>query len=110
MREATKRPPRFGCSCGRKWDGLAECHCAGGPGDPGCHLHFLSVAGFDQHRVAMRCYTLDELRERPSKKAALGVQRMYETTRMHGPVWVTALRPTKEAPDEFVERWRAGDG
>jgi hypothetical protein len=30
--------------CGRKWQGLRECHCYG------CHLHFTSVTGFDAHR------------------------------------------------------------
>lgn len=81
-----RRPPRFGCSCGRRWSGLAECHC------DSCHLHFLSVTGFDAHRFALRCRSIEELRERP-KNAASGVQRMYETQRMHGTVWVTSMMP-----------------
>lgn len=47
------------CRCGARWVGANLCHCSV------CHLTFMSLGGFDKHRVgrvdATRCRTPDEL-------------------------------------------------
>lgn len=81
--------PRFNCTeCGRGWAGLAECHCAT------CHLHFLSVSGFDRHRLNFECLPVAEL-ERISEKT--GRPRMVRLRRMHGDVWVERAGRPPEA-------------
>lgn len=44
--ERLKRAP-WHCDCGRRWDGLAQVHCAAAL----CHRHFGSVSAFDLHRA-----------------------------------------------------------
>jgi hypothetical protein len=47
------------CGCGARWAGENLCHCSV------CHLTFMSVSGFDKHRVGpvgqTRCRTPEEL-------------------------------------------------
>ena len=88
------KPPPFGCECGRRWGGLAECHCAE------CHLHFLSVTGFDRHRwhrIGKRgdvvewesgCSAPREM----LKLGRNGKPRMVPAERLYGTVWVSSLR------------------
>ena len=48
--------------CGGTWSGFAACHC------PTCHLNFVSVNAFDDHRIgdyepnSRRCLTVVELK------------------------------------------------
>ena len=66
----TDRPPHTRChGCGRRWAGLAECHCAG------CHQHFSSVSAFDLHRVSGECID------------PAGHSRLVVRSGPHGVVW-----------------------
>ena len=65
----TDRPPHTRChGGGRRWAGLAECHCAG------CHQHFSSVSAFDLHRLNGECVD-------PTER---GLVTRWGT---YGPVW-----------------------
>jgi hypothetical protein len=45
--------------CGKKWNGLSECHCSA------CHEQFGSVFAFDKHRTGKkedrRCMEIEEM-------------------------------------------------
>lgn len=83
------------CSCGRRWEGLAEAHC------PRCHLHFRNVGAFDLHLVGIpgtedtKCLTVDQVRYRQG--AQKGYPKLKVVSGHHGPLVARA----GERPEEL---------
>ena len=61
--------------CGRRWSGLAQCHC------PTCHRHFGDVKAFDRHRRDDACLDPATVKRRDGQPA------FEQTIRPSGPVW-----------------------
>ena len=55
--------------CGRRWSGLAQCHC------PTCHRHFGDVNAFDRHRRNDACLNPADVRRRDGWPAFVAVDR-----------------------------------
>lgn len=72
------------CSCGRRWEGLAEAHC------PRCHLHFRNVGAFDLHLAGVpgtedtRCLPVEQVRYRQG--AQKGYPKLKVVSGHHGPL------------------------
>lgn len=88
------------CSCGRKWEGLRECHCRG------CHAHFRSPEGFDQHLVlgddgeTSVCRNPADIRYRSGKRK--GYPKFRSVDAFYGPIF--ALGEERPEGLEFPAR------
>lgn len=65
--------------CDRRWNGLAEAHCAA------CHRSFSTAGAFDAHRMADRCLDPEHVVDRR------GQRRLLLRQRLDGAVWVRAF-------------------
>jgi hypothetical protein len=82
------------CSCGRRWEGLVECHCRR------CHVHFKSVSSFDQHIMPIpgteRTWCADPLTLTYRSGSHKGERKFREIAAHHGLMIVRA----EERPDQ----------
>lgn len=96
---AKPRKPRTwagpSCSCGRRWEGLKECHCSR------CHVHFRSEFAFDAHLLLIpntedtRC--VDPLTIEYRSGVHKGERKFREIMAHHGLIIVRAEdRPDQE--------------
>lgn len=97
MGVAAKRERKFtgsACTCGRKWEGLRECHCAR------CHVHFRSEASFDGHLQLVPntedVVCVDPLTIVYRSGAKKGERKYREVAAHHGLIIVRA----EERPDQ----------
>lgn len=96
---APKRERKFAgstCSCGRRWEGLVECHCRG------CHRHFRASTWFDLHLSlgpdgeTSVCSDPHDITYRSGVRK--GEPKMRLVRSHHGEVWTSAEeRPSQES-------------
>ena len=82
------------CSCGRKWEGLVECHCRR------CHRHFRSEVPFDAHLRPIpgteESECVDPLTILVRSGARKGERKFREVAAHYGLIFVRA----EERPDQ----------